>query len=661
MSLAGDTRRILRGELRVLLKDPFALLLAVGLPLLMTPLLLGLGSRAEQAAVARQETEPLRVRSSPDLAAWLKEDDHIELVAEGALAGTAEAETASEIVHAIVVLPANGAGAIIRYAASSAQGRTASARLTAVLERGRRAEQDERWATAGSPIGPDELVQVRTVDGLSAEERDGLRLGRLLPALLVFLLGSASLYTALDLFAGEKERGTLETLLTTRVDRRAVVLGKGAVVLGFTLLVGLLGLLTLQIGLSYGLLAGAAGNGGGVLESVGVSGGLLGLSALLLVPLAGMVGAACILVASEARDYRHGQTLSLPLLIGLLALGGVAAWPGLSLGPLTALLPIGGPALALRDAAAGVLDPALGALATLAAFTEAAGLLWLARDRLGREAVLLGETGPGRRRAAHQYGADAALLYALVLVLFWFFGQLAQARDLVLGLIFTQVVLIGAPALLAPWWLGLPVRETLALRRPRGRDLGLALLAGLCAPGLGSLVARAQAPLLPTSSAILREFAAAFEIDLPLPVILLVFALLPAVCEELLFRGALLGLLRRSLAPLPRALVVGLLFGGLHMMLFRIVPTGALGVVLGLFALRGGSLALPIVIHALNNGLLLAGSELGWFSEDPPLAYQIVAVPLLGLCLWATGRGAEGRGPERSAQEASSPPSSTRV
>lgn len=147
-----------------------------------------------------------------------------------------------------------------------------------------------------------------------------------------------------------------------------------------------------------------------------------------------------------------------------------------------------------------------------------------------------------------------------------------------------------------------------------------------------------QTPLLPTSAEVLSQVAAAFDLDISLPAMIVVFALQPAVCEELLFRGALLGLFRTSPAPIPRALLVGALFGLLHMLLFRIFPIGALGVAFGLIALRMGSVVPAMLAHALNNGLLIAGSELGWFSEDPPLAYQIVAVPLLCLSIFGMGR-----------------------
>ena len=84
-----------------------------------------------------------------------------------------------------------------------------------------------------------------------------------------------------------------------------------------------------------------------------------------------------------------------------------------------------------------------------------------------------------------------------------------------------------------------------------------------------------------------------------------VLAVVPAVAEELAFRGVVLGaLLRRMQAP--GALVLqALLFALLHGSLFRLLPTFALGLLLGLLTLRTRSLWPAMLAHALNNGILV--------------------------------------------------------
>ena len=100
----------------------------------------------------------------------------------------------------------------------------------------------------------------------------------------------------------------------------------------------------------------------------------------------------------------------------------------------------------------------------------------------------------------------------------------------------------------------------------------------------------------------------------PLWLDLLTFALIPAVCEEVLFRGAILGALIPSLGEqparawrhlLPMVLLSGLLFGMIHLSWGRMVPTMLLGTSFAVAILRGGSLWTAMAMDAVNNALVV--------------------------------------------------------
>ena len=102
-------------------------------------------------------------------------------------------------------------------------------------------------------------------------------------------------------------------------------------------------------------------------------------------------------------------------------------------------------------------------------------------------------------------------------------------------------------------------------------------------------------------------------------------AVVPAIFEELCFRGFLFGALRTRLDGLWTVIVSAVLFGVFHEMLFsgRLLPSTFLGLVLGWVRLRSGSVLPGMVLHALHNGLLLSVSyyrdELlarGWGVEE---------------------------------------------
>src|SRR6185295_16223542 len=97
---------------------------------------------------------------------------------------------------------------------------------------------------------------------------------------------------------------------------------------------------------------------------------------------------------------------------------------------------------------------------------------------------------------------------------------------------------------------------------------------------------------------------------------LTVLALVPAVCEEALFRGLLL----RSLAQVWRGgalLITSLAFGAFHYSLYKFAPTALLGAMLGALALRSNALLPCVLAHTLNNVVVVLLVRAGL--DDPPL------------------------------------------
>jgi membrane protease YdiL (CAAX protease family) len=96
-------------------------------------------------------------------------------------------------------------------------------------------------------------------------------------------------------------------------------------------------------------------------------------------------------------------------------------------------------------------------------------------------------------------------------------------------------------------------------------------------------------------------------------------ALAPAVCEELLFRGAILGLLKQRLPAIIAVLISALMFAALHGSPWRFLPQFVVGIALAVLTLRSGSVLPAILLHAIYNGLLWALDahnatvrEVGW-------------------------------------------------
>lgn len=187
-----------------------------------------------------------------------------------------------------------------------------------------------------------------------------------------------------------------------------------------------------------------------------------------------------------------------------------------------------------------------------------------------------------------------------------------------------QLFCIALPALVAARASTSFPAAALGLRLPSGGALAGAILFGA---SFWYLNAALVAPLLAEhASESDRVLAGALAEEQPLWLELLVLALVPSVCEELLVRGAI----TRGLAPRFGALAAVLMSSGyfalLHVSLARALPTAVLGVFLALAVLRSGSVLTSIIIHGLNNAAAVLLGEpamagaLGWLEENPATA-----------------------------------------
>ncbi|MBI1316208.1 CPBP family intramembrane metalloprotease [bacterium] len=116
---------------------------------------------------------------------------------------------------------------------------------------------------------------------------------------------------------------------------------------------------------------------------------------------------------------------------------------------------------------------------------------------------------------------------------------------------------------------------------------------------------------------------------------LIVVACLPAMAEELLFRGVVqTELLRAGLRPVWALTGVALLFALVHAQPYHVLPLFVFGLFLGWMRWKSGNLWYSISVHFANNALVLWGM---WYTEPPTSTEPEWALVDLGLAvLWAT-------------------------
>ena len=680
-------REVARAEVRRIARDRRALISAVLLPALIYPLVFHgqawLRSFSQESMSAREVRVALDLRGAPPevvtgLEQRLSAEVPIELVTareagvadeasalrellpglhEGRpLAEESERNLAARVLREVDLLilaaphPVLPARLVLRVHhdgsdETSNEALARARRALADLEESRRGELLSEALGADDPARGLDLL---AVDVASPADTGGAALGRLLPLLAVLVLVSGGAFAALGAFAGERESGTLETLLVQPVPAAAVAWGKFYAVLlvAMAALCCNVGSLFVSLALGLGALPGLdAGEGTGLV--LAVSGGRLALSALVFVPSAVTLCALLSLVSARARSFREGQHLLLPLSIGAAVPAAVAGWAEVALDPMLAIVPIFGPCLAMRDALRGSLEPVPAVITVLGSCVWA----WLALRALGptldAERILQGgdvELESGERRMQSRSALRWGLFSVAVI---YVAGGWLQSWNLLAGLMITLWVLLPVLAFFA-------VRKT--ARRagesiPRALGLALptaghALGALLVAPALG-LFARGliavQNRFIPLPSRLIEAGENLVSLDGLSPLALVfVMALSPGLCEDLLFRGAILSGLRRDLSPARAVLWQAVLFGWAHASVHRFLPTALVGVALGVVALRTKSLWPAVLLHVSYNALLVLSQQHAWLA-DPRLA--LLALP--GIVLLARGREVRAPGEAR--------------
>jgi sodium transport system permease protein len=195
----------------------------------------------------------------------------------------------------------------------------------------------------------------------------------------------SAMYPAIDSGAGEKERGTLETLLLAPVSRTAIVLAKFLMLftVGLTsalLMIGSMGLLLFFFGPAI------SGDLVQMARSIGVLD--LAMVALMLVPTAAIFAAILLSISVYAKSYKEATGMISPLMLLIILPTLVALLPGVELNWKWAMVPLTNVSLAMKELVKGTMDYSMFSVILLSTTLTAGLLLLLCRWWFNREQVL---------------------------------------------------------------------------------------------------------------------------------------------------------------------------------------------------------------------------------------------------------------------------------
>jgi sodium transport system permease protein len=214
-----------------------------------------------------------------------------------------------------------------------------------------------------------------------------ISLSALVPLVLILMTITGAVYPAIDLTAGERERGTLEILVAAPIPRLGLLFAKYVAVVCVALLTALVNLtaMTLTIWIS-GLGPTFFGAGGLSLVSVVQVFGLLVL-------FAAFFSALLLILTSFARSFKEAQAYLVPLILLSLLPGMLALVPEMTLSPVLAVAPLINIILLARDLLDGQAEPLTAVAVVASTIVYGMAAIALAAMVFGAEAVLYGEQG----------------------------------------------------------------------------------------------------------------------------------------------------------------------------------------------------------------------------------------------------------------------------
>jgi sodium transport system permease protein len=227
-------------------------------------------------------------------------------------------------------------------------------------------------------------IEIKESNVATVQEMIGKMAGGMLPYIFIIFGFIGCMYPAIDLFTGEKERGTVETLLTTPVARWKILAGKMGVVV-------LSGLIAASFALG-GLYFSAQSLPGGekmaelstVLDSMFSATTLISMFALI-VPLMIFFAGLMIPITVYAKSFKEAQSIITPLNIAVLLPAMIGMFPGIEYNVQTAFIPVINVVLATKEIVAGTVDYTLyfGTLTSLLVFAVIA--VMISHKRFGKE------------------------------------------------------------------------------------------------------------------------------------------------------------------------------------------------------------------------------------------------------------------------------------
>jgi sodium transport system permease protein len=355
---------VFKKELVDTIRDRRTLMFMIVIPLLLFPVLFKILFSVQERQTRKAAEKTLRVAlidngNAARFAEILRVRDDLELVGDVPVDSVRSFVSADRIDGAFVVssdfdedVEDLEPGRIDFYFKSTDEKRIVRNRLRDIVEDYEKEILAERFERLDLDDDVVEGVDLKSHNIATVKEQFGKQVGGFLPYIFILFCFMGSMYPAIDLGAGEKERGTLETLLTAPVNRFHILLGK----FGVIVMTGMASAVVSMFGLYIGLRQSKELPP----EILDVIVKILGADTILsifslLLPLTVFFAGVLLSVSLSARSFKEAQSLITPLNFAVIIPAAIGLMPGVTMNFTTALIPVLNVSLATKEIIAGTM------------------------------------------------------------------------------------------------------------------------------------------------------------------------------------------------------------------------------------------------------------------------------------------------------------------
>lgn len=500
-------------------------------------------------------------------------------------------------------------------------------------------------------------VVCESEDLASSEQSAGSILGMILPFLLVLSLLMGTMYPAIDVTAGEKERGTLETLLTLPVSNREIIFSKFFTVAIIGIISALLNIVSIAFMGTYMIrLMGDA------VESMGISFAGIDIgkfipaiifTVLAILAFSLFISAVTMCITSLAKSYKEANNYITPLMLVVMLTGYIGFIPNIELTHTMALVPVANICLMIKNLLLFKVEYKLVAVVLVSNVLYAiVAVLILSRiydsenvlfDE-GKFSLKLFERRSNMKKGGVPTTGDAWFMVVFVMFAYLYLGSVLEMKYGFGGIFGIQMIIFVLP-LLYVLYTKRSILQTYSFRKTKFMNFVAALFMGCGTMLIGIILTSFVSMLFPTeaemvSSGLMNELMSDNEL-----LTFAVVALTPAVCEEMLFRGFLFSAFRGRYKIVVSVLLTAVIFGVYHMSIVRFFTTALLGAALAVIVYYSDSIFPAMMMHAINNGIAVLQmyhpdtmeNIFPLFAVEEPGIMESIVVSTMGILLLAAG------------------------